>query len=200
MLNQTTIDKLNMMKLYGIVSAFQGQLESPKYNELSFDERFGMIIDKEMTERENRRLKGLLKSAKLRYNQACVEDIDFKARRGLIREQIISISRNDWIKQRHNVIITGSTGSGKTYIACAFGNSACRSGISAYYVRLPELLEDMTIARADSSFGRIRTRLSRIKLLILDDWGIDALTDKERRNILEVIEDRYDINSTILSS
>lgn len=200
MFNQMTTDKLNKMKLYAMAAELQYQLESPKYNELSFEERFGMIVDKEMTDRENRKLKNLLKKAKLRYSHACIEDINFTVRRGLTKEQIITLSRNDWIERKQNVIITGSTGTGKTYIACALGNSACRAGISAYYVRLPDLLEELSISTSDGSLSKIRTRLSRIKLLILDDWGFDLLSSKERRNLFEVIEDRYDISATIISS
>ena len=136
MFNQMTIDKLNMMKLYGMAMAFTEQIESGGYNELSFEERFGMIIDKEMTGRENKKLKNLLKKAKLRYPSACIEDIDFRVDRSLSREVIMMLSRGDWIQKKQNVIITGPTGVGKTYIICALGNSACRAGISSQYFRL----------------------------------------------------------------
>ncbi|MCW3974751.1 MAG: IS21-like element helper ATPase IstB [Candidatus Bathyarchaeota archaeon] len=200
MFNQMSIDKLNMMKLYGMAMAFTEQIESGGYNELSFEERFGMIIDKEMTGRENKKLKNLLKKAKLRYPSACIEDIDFRVDRGLSREAIMTLSRGDWIQKKQNVIITGPTGAGKTYIACALGNSACRTGISTQYFRLSKLLEALTIARADGSYGKMLIRLSRIKLLIVDDWGFAILTDKERRIFLDILEDRYDISSTIISS
>lgn len=200
MFNQMTIDKLNMMKLYGMALAFTEQIESCGYNELSFEERFGMIIDKEMTGRENKKLKNLLKKAKMRYPNACIEDIDFRVDRGLSREAIMMLSRGDWIQRKQNVIITGPTGAGKTYIACALGNGACRTGISSQYFRLSKLLEDLTIARADGSYGKMLIRLSKVKLLIVDDWGFSILTDKERRIFLDILEDRYDISSTIISS
>jgi len=200
MFNQMTIDKLNMMKLYGMALAFSEQIESPRYNELSFEERFGMVIDKEMTHRENKKLKNLLRKAKLRYPNACIEDIDFRVDRGLSRQTIMTLSRGDWIQKKQNVIITGATGAGKTYIACALGNSACRAGLSANYFRLPKLLEALTIARADGSYGKMLIRLAKVKLLIVDDWGFAPLTDKERRIFLDILEDRYDISSTIISS
>jgi len=200
MFNQMTIDKLNMMKLYCMALAFSEQIETARYNELSFEERFGMIIDKEMTGRENKKLKNLLKKAKLRYSNACIEDIDFRVDRGLSREAIMMLSRGDWIQRKQNVIITGPTGAGKTYIACALGNSACRTGISAQYFRLSKLLEALTIARADGSYGKMLIRLAKVKLLIVDDWGFAPLTDKERRIFLDILEDRYDISSTIISS
>jgi DNA replication protein DnaC len=200
MFNQMTIDKLNMMKLYGMALAFSEQIESTRYNELSFEERFGMIIDKEMTHRENKKLKNLLKKAKLRYPHACIEDIDFRVDRGLSREAIMALSRGDWIHKKQNVIITGATGAGKTYIACALGSSACRMGISTQYFRLPNLLEDLTIAKADGSYGKTLIRLAKVKLLIVDDWGFTTLNDKERRIFLDILEDRYDISSTIISS
>jgi len=184
MFNQMTIDKLNMMKLYGMTLAFSEQIESPRYNELSFEERFGMVIDKEMTHRENKKLKNL----------------DFRVDRGLSRQPIMTLSRGDWIQKKQNVIITGATGAGKTYIACALGNSACRAGLSANYFRLPKLLEALTIARADGSYGKMLIRLAKVKLLIVDDWGFAPLTDKERRIFLDILEDRYDISSTIISS
>jgi DNA replication protein DnaC len=200
MFNQMTIDKLNMMKLYGMALAFSEQIETLRYNELSFEERFGMITDKEMSYRENRKLKNLLKKARLRYPHACIEDIDFKVNRGISREQIMSLSRNEWIQRHQNVIIAGATGVGKTYIACALGNSACRAGISAQYFRLPQLLEEFSIARSDGSYGKMLTRVARIKLLIIDDWGFALLADKERRILLDILEDRYDISSTVISS
>jgi DNA replication protein DnaC len=200
MFNQMTIDKLNMMKLHGMAVAFSEQIQTSRYNELTFEERFGMIIDKEMNCRENRKLKNLLRKAKLRYQSACIEDIDFRADRGLSREQIMALSRNDWIKQSQNVIITGATGVGKTYLACALGNSACRGGLSTTYFRLSKLLEELSVAQADGSYGKMLTTLARVRLLIVDDWGYGSLGDRGRRFMLDVLEDRYSISSLIISS
>jgi DNA replication protein DnaC len=200
MFNQATIDKLNSMKLYGMAQAFCEHIENHQYNELSFEERFGMIVDKEMTTKENRRLTTLLRKARLRHSQAAIEDMDFKADRGLSRDQIITLSRGDWIKHKQNIIITGPTGVGKTYLACALANSACRAGISSSYIRLPLLLKELTIGANDGTYGKIIIKLSRIRLLIVDDWGFDHLTDKQRINYLDIIEDRHNISSTIICS
>jgi DNA replication protein DnaC len=200
MYNQMTQDKLNMLKLYGMAQGFQDQLESPGYNELSFEERLGMLVDKEVNYRENRRLKSLLKKARLRYSQACIEDIDFNATRGFSREQIMNLSVNSWIQKNQNIIMTGATGTGKSYLACAFGNNACRAGISAYYARLPLLLKELSIANNDGSYGKLLVKYSKIKLLIIDDYGFDPLKDKERRSYLDIIEDRYNCSSTIICS
>lgn len=200
MFNQATIDKLNSMKLYGMAQAFQAYLENPHNNELSFDERFGMIVDKEMMTKENRRLTTLLRKARLRQSQAAIEDIDFKADRGLSRDQIMTLSRGDWIKHKQNIIITGPTGAGKTYIACALVNSACKDGVSSYYIRLPLLLKELSVGTNDGSYGKILTKFSRIRLLIVDDWGFDQLTDKQRIAYLDIIEDRHNISSTIICS
>jgi DNA replication protein DnaC len=200
MSNQMTIDKLNTMKLYGMALAFQEQLESPRFNELSFEDRFGMIIDKEMTSRENRRLKTLLRKSKLRYSAACIEEINFRVHRGLERDQVVTLARCEWVERKHNIIITGPTGVGKTYLACAFGNSACRSGISTFYVRLPTLLKQLSIATNDGSYGKLVTKFARIRVLIVDDWGFDRLTDQQRVNYLDIIEDRHNITSTVVCS
>lgn len=200
MLNQATIDKLNNMKLYGMVQALQDHMENPRYNELSFEERFAMIVDKEMVTKENRRLATLLRKARLRNSQACIEDIDFKANRGLLKDQIISLSNGDWIKHKQNIIITGPAGVGKTYIACALANSACRGGMSSYYIRLPLLLKELDVSANDGSYGKILSKFSRIRLLIVDDWGFDQLTNRQRISYLDIIEDRHNISSTIICS
>jgi DNA replication protein DnaC len=183
-----------------MAQTFQEQLDNPKFNELTFDERFGMIIDREMNNRDNRRLKNLLKNSKFKYSGACIEDIDFKVMRGLQRDVIVNLTRNEWITKKQNVIITGPTGCGKTYIGCVLGNSLCRAGQSAYYIRVTELFEELTLSKADGTYGRQLAKLARFKLLILDDFGLAALNDRERQMLLEVIEDRYDICSTLIVS
>ena len=200
MMLEPTLTKLHRMKLSGMIEALTEQNQRSLYSELSFEERLGLIIDREMTARENRRLTKLLKGARLRHSHACPEEIDFRAPRGLSREVILSLMQNGWIKEKQNVIITGPTGSGKTFIACALANSACRSGFSAYYIRLPRLLQELNIAQGDGSYGKLLSRLARYALLIIDDWGLAKLNDKERRDILEVLEVRHGITSTIVSS
>ncbi len=200
MMTAATIEKLNRLKLFGMAEALAEQLASPIYQELSFDERFGMLVDREMTYRDNRRLKNLLKRAKLRHGNACLEEIDFRTPRGLSRDLILTLAQNAWVAAKQNVIITGPTGSGKTFIACALANSACRAGMSAFYIRLPRLLQEMHIARADGSYGKVLTQFARIAVLVIDDWGLAKMADKERRDLLEIFEDRCGITSTIISS
>jgi len=193
-------DKLMSVKLSGMAEGLKEQSVNRAYRELSFDERFGMLVDKEIIYRENRRLKTLLSKAHFRYPNACVEDIDFRARRRLEKQFILKLSQNEWIRDSYNIIITGSTGAGKTYIACALGNGACRAGIRTCYVRLPRLLQEMKISRADGSYIKLLKILSRVKLLIVDDWGLSPLSDTERKDFLEIMEDRHNVRSTIISS
>jgi DNA replication protein DnaC len=197
---EATVEKLILMKLNGMAEAVQEQMKNRAYKDLSFEERLGMLADREMDHRQDRKLRTLLAKARFRYPGASVEDINFRARRGISKDVILKLSRNGWIKDKRNMIITGSTGVGKTYFACALGNSACRAGISTYYVRLPRLFQQLKISRADGSYGKLLQKLSRINLLIVDDWGLSPLSDTERIDFLEIMEDRYDVRSTIISS
>jgi DNA replication protein DnaC len=200
MMLEVTLDKLHQLKLTGMAEALSEQAQSPIYADLCFEERLGMLVDREVTHRDNRRLTNLLRGAKLRYASACPEEIDFRTPRGLSKDVILSLMQNGWVKGKQNVIITGPTGSGKTFIACALVNSACRSGHSARYIRLPRLLQELHIARADGSYGKLLSRLAKYAILIIDDWGLAKLVDRERRDILEVLEDRHGITSTVIAS
>lgn len=200
MMLEATLNKLHQMKLFGMAEALVEHNQSAMYSNLSFEERLGLLIDREMAHRDNRRLARLLRGARLRYPQACPEEIDFRTPRGLAKDVIVSLMQNGWIKSKQNVIITGPTGSGKTFIACAFANSACRNGHNSYYTRLPRLLEEMNIARGDGSYGKHLARLAKYALLIIDDWGLAKLNDRERRDLLEILEDRNGISSTVISS
>jgi DNA replication protein DnaC len=197
---EATVDKLITMKLHGMAEAVQEQIKSRAYKDLSFEERLGMLVDREMDSRQDRKLRTLLAKARFRYQGASVEDINFTVRRGITKDVILSLSQNGWIRDKRNIIITGSTGVGKTYMACVLGNSACRAGISTYYARLPRLFQELKISRADGSYGKLLQKLSMVNLLIVDDWGLSPLADMERRDFLEIMEDRYNVRSTIISS
>jgi DNA replication protein DnaC len=199
MLTQT-LAKLHRLKLVAMAQALEEQTQQPCYAELSFEERLGLLVDRELAARDNRKLATLLHGAKLRFPQACPEDLDFRTPRGLSREVILSLCQNGWVTAHHNVIITGPTGVGKTYLACALAASACRAGMSAHYLRLPRLLHDLHLARADGSYGKLLSRLAKYAVLIIDDWGLAKLPDRERRDLLELLEDRYDLRATIISS
>ena len=186
-------EKLLSLKLYGMAKSLE---EKP----LDFEEGLNLLLDKEIAFRQDKQLRMLLLKAKLKYSNACVEEIDFKADRGLGKSQITELSSNGWIKKSRNIILTGPTGAGKTYLACALGNSACRNGISARYIRLPRLLSEMKISRADGSYLKLLNKLSKVRLLIIDDWGINLLDEMQRRDILEIFEDRHQLCSTIITA
>ena len=199
MLAEQTIEKLYSMKLNGMADAFKEQVNQPNMDDLSFEERFSLLVDHLWTWKEDRRMGRLLSNAKLKLN-ACIEDIDFKKPRSIDKSVILSLSSCDWIKNTQNIIITGPTGVGKTYLACALANRACRMGYAAYYIRAPRLFHDIGISRADGSYAKVMNKLAKTKLLIIDDLGLAPMTDHERRDLLEVIEDRYGLFSTVVSS
>jgi DNA replication protein DnaC len=199
MLNEQTIEKLYLMKLNGMAEALKEQLLQPDLEELSFEERFTLLVDRQWTWKEDRRMRRLLSQAKLKIN-ACIEDIDFRTPRGLQKSVILRLASCDWIKHAHNVIITGPTGTGKTYLACALANRACRMGYSAFYIRIPKLFQVLAIAKADGSYPKVMKKLLKARVLILDDIGLAPMNAQERRDILEVIEDRHGMASTIVAT
>lgn len=199
MMTQDTLRKLNAMKLFGLAQAFESQLVTTGALHLSFEERFGLLIDHEVTYREDRRLAGLLKKARLREN-ACMEDIDYRAGRGLDKSEMASLSLCNWITHGANLIITGPAGGGKTWIGCALGNQACRHGMSVMFQRLPLLLEDLAISHGDGSFRKKLNLLAKVDLLILDDLGMAVLNAVGRNDLLEVIEQRCGKRSTLITS
>jgi DNA replication protein DnaC len=199
MLNEQTFEKLYALKLAGMAEALKGQLADPGMNGLSFEERFAMLVDAEYLFRENKRMKRLLRNAKLKL-PASLEDIDYRAPRGLDKPVLLRLGTCGWIRKHQNVIVVGPTGTGKTYLACALAQRACREGISSFYLRTPALYRMLAMARADGSYARVLARLGRISLLVLDDLGLAALSDQERRDLLEVIEDRHGSASTIITS
>lgn len=199
MLTHPTLDKLHALKLTGMVQALSEQMITPDITALSFEERLGLLVDREMTERDNRRLKTRLHKAKLRQS-ACLEDLDYRPPRGLDKSLITRLALCQWIRDRHNVLITGPTGIGKTWIACALGHHACRQGFTTLYLRLPRLLQELPMAKGDGRYGKLMTTLSRTDLLLLDDFGLAPLHDEHRHDLLEVLEDRHDQRATIVTS
>jgi len=199
MLNHPTLDKLETLRFTGMAKALTEQISLPDIEALSFEERLGLLVDREMTEREDRRLKTRLRRAKLKQN-ACVEDMDFRQPRGLDKSLVLDLSQCQWIKQHLNLLITGPTGVGKTWIACALAQKACREGYNALYLRLPRLLQELPIAKGDGTYSKLLNRLAKVDILILDDWGLSKLVAEQRRDLLEILEDRHDARSTIVTS
>lgn len=199
MLTHPTLDKLQALRLTGMARGLEEQLQRSDLEELSFAERLGLLVDREMTERDNRRLKDRLAKARLRQT-AAVEDVDLRAPRGLDRALFLSLCSCQWISQHLNVLITGATGAGKSFLACALAHKACREGFTAVYHRLPRLLPELALAKADGRHGKMLASLARIDVLVLDDWCLHPLTDIHRRDLLEILEDRYDRRSTVVTS
>ena len=199
MLLQQTRDRLRSLKLAGMLDALDQQLEQPHTHDLSFEERLSLLVEREAIHRENRRLARLLSVAKLRES-ACIEDIDYAHPRGLSKSKMASLAQLDWLGTAMNLCITGKTGCGKTWLACAFGNQACRRGHSTRYVRLPQLLEQLRISRGDGTYVRLMAQLRKTELLVLDDWGMQPLEATQRQDLMEVIEDRHGRHSTLVTS
>jgi DNA replication protein DnaC len=199
MLQQPLTNKLIDLRLNGMARALQEQMESSQYDALSFLDRLCLMIDREIAYRDNKRLQTRLKKARLRYN-ATIEDIDYRASRGLDKQMILFLANCQWIRERQNCIIIGPTGVGKTYLANALANRACRDGYTAQYARMSSLFEDLTIARADGRYRSLMHAYARTDMLILDDWGLIGMTEDERRMIFEIVEDRAELRSTIIVS
>ena len=199
MLNEQTIATLNALKLFGIARGFEERLNSPSHADLSHAEFIGLLVQDEKTCRDNQRLKRLLKNAKLRQ-QAALEDIDYRHPRGLSKQMMLEMSDTRWLDAHRNVLITGPTGIGKSYLACALGNFAARTGYTVLYLRAPRLFETLHQARGDGSHLKTLTRLAKVQLLIIDDFLLTSLTDWERRDLLEIVEDRYQSGATIVTS
>lgn len=200
MLNEPTIDRLRSMRLDAMASAWSEQQGKPDVQRLSFDERFALLVDAEWLARENKRLAKALREAKLKLASASMEDIEYSPKRELDRAQIRQLASCRWVTEHQNVLITGATGTGKTYLACALAQQACRKGHRAIYRRASRLFQELALARADGSYPRLLARLARADVLILDDWAMTNITDAERRDLLEVLEDRYGTRSTVITS
>ena len=200
MLNPPTLEKLSALRLHAMAQAWQDQQAHADHAALSFDERFGLLVDAQWLARENRRLERSLREARLRLAQASLEAIEHYPQRPLDKALLRQLATGRWIAEHHNLAITGPTGTGKTFLACALAHQACRSGYRVLYRRLPRLIEELTLAHADGSYTRLLERLARIDLLVLDDWAIAPLRDQDRRDLLEIFEDRYGARSSLLTS
>jgi DNA replication protein DnaC len=199
MLTHPTHDRLVALGLTGMAKALEDQRRQPDIAALAFEERIAMMIDREAIERENKRLATRLKFACLRQS-AIVEDVDMKATRGLDKALFQKLAAGDWIDRKQNLIVIGPTGVGKSWIACALGHKACRDDRAVLYQRVPRLFDALALARGDGRHGRLLKSLARIELLILDDWGLATLTPEQGRDLLEIVEDRHNRGSTIVTS
>ena len=199
MLIHPTIDKLNSMRLTGMAKGVRAQMENPEIHNLPFEDRLAIIVDMEFMEREKRQLARRLKSAKMRQD-AVLEDLDTKASRGIDRSLLASLSTCQWVKKNHNLLITGATGVGKTWLSCALSHTACRLGITALYHRLPTLMQELDLARHDGRYKKVMKSIANAELLILDDWGIAPMSPEQLRDLLEIIDERYHKSSTLITS
>jgi len=199
MLIQPTLDSLNRLKLYGMAAALAEQLSQSAVHGLAFEERFGLLVERELVDRENRRLRRLLQLAALK-ERACLEDLDFRAPRGLDRGQLASLASCDWIRRGQNLLIHGATGGGKTFLGCAFAHQACRQGLSALYLRAPRLFEELALCHADGSFRKRLAAIAKVDLVVIDDFAISPIGARERNDLLELLDDRVGARSTLLTS
>jgi DNA replication protein DnaC len=200
MLTHPTADRLRALRLPAMSETYVAQRQDQSMLAMDFDARLALLVDAEVLSRENRKLARYLKEAKLRIAQACLEDLDYSPRRELDRALIRQLATCQRIIEHRNVLITGATGVGKTFVACALGHQACRQGYRTLYRRLPRLFQELALARADGSYATLLARLARVDCLIIDDWGLGTITDMQRQDLLEVIEDRDAARSTVITS
>jgi DNA replication protein DnaC len=199
MLLHPTLEKLTILRLAGMAAALRDQVNIETINDLGFEERLGLLLDREQTVRENTKMQTRLRKAKLRQNGS-LEDIDFRHPRNLDKALLLRLADCQWIKEHNNLLITGPTGVGKSYLACAFAQKACREGYSALYLRMSKLFEDLALAKGDGRYLKLLTTLAKTELLVLDDFGLAPLNQEQRHDLLEILEDRHNIRSTIVTS
>lgn len=200
MLTHPTLDQMAALGLTGMADAWKALNDQDAGQGLDRNEWLGLMLDREATYRADKRFANRLRNAKMRFPNACIEDIDFRASRGLDRRQVLSLAQGDWIKAHEQILLTGQTGTGKTWLSCAFAHQAARLDHSVSYVRVPRLFEDMAMARLDGRFPRLVDKLARVQLLVLDDWGTHGLSDQQRLDLLELFEERYQRRSTIITA
>ena len=200
MLTHPTLDQMAALGLTGMADAWKALAEQDPGQALDRNEWLGLMLDREALARGDKRFANRLRNAKMRFPNACIEDVNFAASRGLDRRQVLALAPGEWIKAKEQIILTGQTGTGKTWLACAFGHQAARLDHSVLYVRMPRLFEDMAMARLDGRFPKLVDKLARVQLLILDDWGTHGLTNQQRLDLLELFEERYQRRSTIITA
>jgi len=199
MLLHPLLDQLRELRCVGMAQALEEQLQHHDLP-LTFEERLSQLVERECYLRDNRRLTQRLRSAMLKQSSACVEDIDYRASRGLVRSVVNTLSECQWVRDKHNILLIGPTGTGKSYLACALSHKACLMGFNVRYVRLPQLLQELQIAKGDGRYLKLMQQLAKVHVLILDDWGLAPLSDTQRRDLLEILDDRYQRTSTIVTS
>lgn len=200
MLMHPTLDQMRALRLDGMAQALEEQHASEGIEAMRFEDRLALLLEREASVRRCKRLTSRLRQAKLRHRGACIEDLDFRAQRGLDRRLVMSLASCEWVRLHRGVLITGATGVGKTYLACALAQKACREDHSALYARLPRLLEELRIAHGDGRYPKLIARLAKVEVLVLDDWGLAPLSDADRREILEILEERHERRSTVIAS
>lgn len=200
MLTHPTLEQMQTLGLGGMAAAWRDLATQDRAGELSREEWLGLMLDREIAVRADRRLSNRLAAAKLRFPDACIENIDFATPRGMDRRSVLSLAQGGWLKAHENLIITGQTGTGKTWLGCAFGRQAARDDHAVLYLRMPRLFEDLALARLDGRFPRLVDKIARVQLLVLDDWGTHTLNDQQRLDLLEIFEERYRRKSTLITA
>jgi DNA replication protein DnaC len=200
MMMHTTLAQLRQLKLDALAGALEEQLTQPALSDMSFEERLALLVDREVHDREARRQARLLKQARLKYPQAAIEDLDSRPARGIDRRTVMSLALGNWVESGHSILISGPTGAGKSWLACALAQYACRRGYSAHYQRVPRLAEELAIRHGSGTFGKWLIQLAKVDVLLLDDWGMGALDAATRSDLLEIIDDRAAQRATIITS
>jgi len=199
MLLHPTLEKLTTLRFTGMVAALDEQMQMNSLDDMGFEERLGLLLDREMAVRQTRRMNTRLRKARLRQD-SCIEDIDFRHPRGLDKSLVMRLAGCEWIKEHNNLIITGPTGVGKTYLACAFAQKACRQGFNTLYLRITKLFEDLSLSKGDGRYLKLLSSFAKADLLVLDDYGLDQLGREQRHDLLEILEDRHGLKSTLVTS